>query len=220
MLNSDLTIVGTDQLFNELMGRFYQDKFQQVPQVVMTTKITPGTDGVEKQSKSLGNYIALSDTPRDKFGKIMRLPDMLIEPYLRVYTLVDEQEIEVLSREIIFNQLNPMEAKKKLATALVERYHGVEAAEQEREWFQQTFSARKAPTEIPVVEISSILSLLNVLQQCLPGESRAALRRLVQQNGVRLNEAILSKPEEVPSLQTGDVLKVGKRHWFKILLKL
>lgn len=87
-LAADLTIVGSDQLFNELMGRFYQERLGAGPQVVITTLITPGTDGGEKQSKSLGNYIALSDTARDMFGKAMRLPDDLVTEFLRVYTLV------------------------------------------------------------------------------------------------------------------------------------
>jgi len=86
MLESDLTIVGSDQLFNEMMGRLYQERAGQAPQVVLTTQITPGTDGKEKQSKSLGNYIALADTPRDKFGKAMSIPDELVGPYVTVYT--------------------------------------------------------------------------------------------------------------------------------------
>src|SRR3989344_5937821 len=93
MLKSDLTIVGSDQLFNELMGRFYQERMGQAPQVVATTKITPGLDGVEKQSKSLGNYIALSDAPQEKFGKIMSMPDTLIGPYLVIYTEIPLEEI-------------------------------------------------------------------------------------------------------------------------------
>lgn len=87
-LDSDLTIVGTDQLFNEMMGRFYQERLGAKPQTVITTKITPGIDGREKQSKSLGNYIAVSDSPRDKFGKAMSLPDHLVAEFLHVYTLV------------------------------------------------------------------------------------------------------------------------------------
>jgi tyrosyl-tRNA synthetase len=86
MLDSDLTIVGSDQLFNELMGRIMQEKHRRPPQVVLTTRITPGTDGREKQSKSLGNYIALADPPREKFGKLMSIPDSLIVPYLEVYS--------------------------------------------------------------------------------------------------------------------------------------
>src|SRR5215469_5940897 len=86
MLKSDLTIIGSDQLFNEMMGRFYQEKLRQKPQVIITTKITPGLDGKAKQSKSLGNYIGLGHSPRDQYGRLMSLPDALIPDYLRVYT--------------------------------------------------------------------------------------------------------------------------------------
>jgi tyrosyl-tRNA synthetase len=120
-LASDLTIVGTDQLFNELMGRFYQERLGQSPQVVITTAITPGIDGREKQSKSLGNYIAIADPAREMFGKAMKLPDHLVTQYLRVYTLVPLPEIEELDRAIGAGEVNPMAAKRRLGRALVER---------------------------------------------------------------------------------------------------
>lgn len=112
MLKSDLTIVGTDQLFNELMGRFYQEKLGQTPQVVITTKITPGTDGVEKQSKSIGNYIALTDAPRDKYGKVMSIPDSLIIPYLEIYTLVPVEKVCDMEKRMESGALNPHGRKK------------------------------------------------------------------------------------------------------------
>ena len=100
MLGSDVTIVGSDQLFNELMGRTYQEKLGQEPQVVITTRITPGTDGVAKQSKSLGNYIALAETPRDMFGKAMSIPDHLTTSYLEVYTDVPMAEVAGAGRSV------------------------------------------------------------------------------------------------------------------------
>jgi tyrosyl-tRNA synthetase len=216
MLKSDLTIVGTDQLFNELMGRFYQEKLGQSPQVVVTTKITPGTDGVEKQSKSLGNYIALSDTPRDKFGKIMSLPDFLITSYLEVYTRMPLDEIREIERGIAGGNFNPMDAKKRLATALVERYHGQEAADAELTWFTETFSLRKTPEAIPIVHVSPNPKVMEMLQACLPNMSKSEIRRLLQQGGVRLNDVRLTQPEEQLHVKDGDTLKVGKRQWFKL----
>ena len=112
MLKSDLTIVGSDQLFNELLGRFYQERFNQPPQVVVTTKITPGIDGKEKQSKSLGNYIAISDTDRDKYGKAMSLPDELICEYLTVYTDMPIDKINEFNSGIVNGRENPIIAKK------------------------------------------------------------------------------------------------------------
>src|SRR5215472_8443945 len=98
-LASDLTIIGSDQLFNEMMGRFYQERLGQAPQVIITTRITPGLDGKAKQSKSLGNYVGLSHSPRDKFGRVMTLPDHLLLPYLEVYTDVPlEMVAEIATR--------------------------------------------------------------------------------------------------------------------------
>jgi tyrosyl-tRNA synthetase len=214
-LDSDLTIVGTDQLFNELMGRFFQERLGREPQVVMTTKITPGTDGVEKQSKSLGNYIALDDTPRDKFGKIMSIPDALIVPYLRVYTDVPLAEIDDLERQI-GRGANPMQAKEQLGEALVRRYHGEEAARGERAWFQETFSRRATPTDVAVVRVPRGAKLLDVLEACLPDTSRTALRRLVDEGAVRVGERKLTELEAPPELSESEVLRVGKRRWFSV----
>src|SRR5215469_10807507 len=109
-LDSDVTIVGTDQLFNELMGRFFAERLGGTPQVIITTEMTPGIDGRAKQSKSLGNYIALSDSPRDMFGKVMKLPDSLIAVYLRVYTLVPLDEVGRMDQAMRAGELNPMQA--------------------------------------------------------------------------------------------------------------
>jgi tyrosyl-tRNA synthetase len=217
MLNSDLTIVGTDQLFNELMGRFFQEKFDQSPQVVMTTRITPGLDGVEKQSKSLGNYIAITDEARNMYGKIMSIPDHLIVPYLTVYTLVPVEVVQQVESGTSGGSLNPMEAKKLLARSLVERYYGADVAETEEQWFKETFSQRVVPGDIPETKVSGPLTPVELLQQCLPDSSKAAIRRLLQQGGVRLNDNKLSQSEEKLSIKEGDILKVGKRQWFKLV---
>lgn len=216
MLKSDLTVVGTDQLFNELMGRFYQEKHGQEPQVVITTKITPGTDGVEKQSKSLGNYIAITDAPRVKFGKIMSLPDFLIVPYLEVYTIVELSEIRDLAEQIERGSINPMVAKKRLASALVDYYHGPAVANDEEKWFTETFSMRKRPDDVPKIRVPPGSSTMDVLQRCLPSYSKSAIRRLIEEGGVRLNGVKLVDADAQLNAAEGDSLKVGKRLWFKI----
>jgi len=219
MLQADLTIVGTDQLFNELMGRFYQERFKQATQVVLTTKITAGTDGKEKQSKSLGNYIAIADTPRDKFGKIMSIPDSLIVPYFQVYTEVPMAEVDSFQRGLESGQLHPMEAKKRLAHTLVARYHGLEGADLEDEWFTKTFSERSTPNDIPVVQVKSGADLMGILCACLPDHSKAAIRRLVDQGGIKLNhQKILTVLDQV-GVEEGDTLKVGKTRWFKLTIR-
>lgn len=218
MLNSDLTIVGTDQLFNELMGRFYQEKFGQQPQVVATTLITPGTDGKEKQSKSLGNYIALADSARDKFGKVMSIPDSLIVSYLEVYTEVSQTRINELQEGIAAGSLNPMIAKKELAEAIVARYHGPTIAIAERRWFEDVFSKGNLPSDIPEIAVVGTDSLLDLLKKCLPKQSNSQLRRLVEQGAVRLNNEKASSESiyETPNVEDGHIIQIGKKKWFKI----
>lgn len=217
-LESDLTIVGTDQLFNELMGRFYQEHFGQRPQAVITTAITPGIDGREKQSKSLGNYIAISDTARDMFGKAMRLPDKLIAQFLRVYTLVPLADIDHIEKAIRVEELNPMDAKRMLGRALVERYYGAETAAHEDSWFTEVFSRRAIPEDVPVINVANPnVTLIELLRQCLPDESSSELRRLIQYGSVRLDgEHKLMDPEQRHPVSSDDVIRVGKRRWFRI----
>ena len=215
-LASDLTIVGTDQLFNELMGRFFQERLGQAPQVVATTRITPGTDGREKQSKSLGNYVAIADPPREMFGKLMSIPDGLIRQYLEVYTVVPLDEVAAMAGEMAAGRLNPRDAKRALARAVVERYHGAEAAGAEDEWFMSTFSQRRTPDDVEVVTVPAGTTVLDALARCLPGETRSALRRLVGEGAVRLGGRKLVDPHEVLVVDGDDVLQVGKRRWFRI----
>lgn len=215
MLESDLTIVGTDQLFNELMGRFYQERFGQPPQVVLTTLITPGTDGVEKQSKSLGNYIALADSPRDKFGKVMSIPDSLILPYFEVYTTVPLEEMEPL-RLPPEPGADPMSWKLRLATEIVARYHGRKIAEAERGWFLKTFSRKEAPADATRVHLAQPTSLLDLLRKQLPERSVSEIRRMIQQGAVRLDGVKKTNPNELISVSGEATLKVGKLTWFRL----
>jgi tyrosyl-tRNA synthetase len=218
MVDSDLTIVGTDQLFNEMMGRFFQEKAGQNPQVIITTKITPGIDGKEKQSKSLGNYIAISDTPRIQFGKIMSIPDSLIVPYMEVYTTLPLTRVEEVKQELLKSDVNPMVHKLELAVALVERYYGVDTALLEREWFMHTFSKRETPDEMPVVRVAErYATLLQLLILCLPGESTSTIRRLIQQGAVEIGGVRLQDANARLDITSGFVLKCGKRSWFRIV---
>jgi tyrosyl-tRNA synthetase len=219
-LESDLTIVGSDQLFNELMGRFYQERLGSRPQTVITTRITPGIDGREKQSKSLGNYIAISDSPRDIFGKAMSLPDNLVTEFLEVYTLVPLDEIRQMHAAIEAGQLNPMEAKRILGRALVERYYDTAMARQEDEWFTEVFSRRTVPEDVLTVSVPNAdATALEILRACMPSESSSELRRLLRYGSVRLSGGErLSNPDQRHAIKSGDVIRVGKRRWFRVIL--
>lgn len=215
VLKSDLTIIGSDQLFNEMMGRFYQERFGQTPQVIITTKITPGIDGGAKQSKSLDNYIGLGHSPRDKFGRTMRLPDNLIYTYFEVYTSVSESDLKGLADLV---QSNPLEAKKQLAAEIIKRYHGDVVAKKEREWFDQTFSQHKTPPDIPGVVMENVTVMaLNVVKKFFGDKkSNSEVRRLFQQGSISRNNVKVINAMEQLTLSDGDVFQIGKRTWFKI----
>ncbi len=214
VVESDLAIVGSDQFFNESIGRILQEKHGKKPQTLITTKITPGTDGRGKQSKSMGNYIGLLHSPRDKFGRIMSIPDHLIEEYFRVYTDVPYSEISGFKAMI---GKKPRDAKVALATALVERYHGTPAAELERDWFENTISRGQVPDNLPTLGlVSPKIDAFDLVQMARPGKSKSDTKRLMQQGGVELNGKKLKDPDQKLVVSPHEILKVGKRNWFRI----
>lgn len=215
VLKSDLTIIGSDQLFNEMLGRFYQQKFAQIPQVIITTKITQGIDGKAKQSKSLDNYIGLGHSSRDKFGRCMKIPDNLIVDYLKVYTKVSLKEIEEIEKNITSN---PMKWKKFLAEEIIKRYHGEVSAENEREWFENTFSKKIIPGDIPFLELDGTqwVAMDLVSEYFKDSKSNSEVRRLFKQGAVSVNgEKVMTFDSKI-KLSNDDVVKVGKRIWFKV----
>lgn len=214
VVRSDMAIIGSDQMFNEMMGRFFQERKGQEAQTVVTTKITPGTDGRAKQSKSAGNYIGLEHSPRDKFGRVMSIPDDMIDTYFRVYTAVPLAEIDSMAAQAA---QDPREAKMKLAQAIVARYHGQDKAEEERDWFINTISKGKVPDDIPTLSIvDPDMTVLELVRIARPQKSKGDSRRLITQGGIELNREKLSKPDERITVKTNDILKVGKRSWFRI----
>lgn len=217
MLESDLTIIGSDQLFNEMLGRFYQEKFGQKQQVIITTKITPGINGGEKQSKSLGNYIGLDHSSRDKFGRTMRLLDELIPCYFEVYTEASAERLAQIKEMV---KSNPMEAKKQLAMEIVRRYHGDRIAVEEREWFDNVFSKNQIPENIPEVEFDEKeLPAVHIVEKYFGGKkTKSEIRRLFVQGGVRKNNEKIMNPMDKIELANGDVFQIGKQTWFRVNL--
>ncbi len=211
---SDITIIGTDQLFNESIGRFLQEKHKQRPQTMITTRMTPGIDGRTKQSQRRDNDVPLSATPRDKFGRIMSIPDELINDYFLIYTdvpHVDLVELEALAAS------DPREAKARLATAIVARYHGDKAAADEREWFDNTISRGYMPDEMPTLAVAADqIEALDLVCLARPDKSRSDSRRLITQGGVELNGRKIRKHDQMLAINTNDVLQVGRRQWFRI----
>jgi tyrosyl-tRNA synthetase len=213
-LESDLTIVGTDQLFNEMMGRFYQSRLGQEPQIVITTKITAGIDGGEKMSKSLGNFISIAHSPRDMFGRTMSIPDELIVPYLEVYTRVPTGTVDDMRSGLADQSAHPMDAKRFLAQQIVARYYGDDAAKDESEWFTRTFSQRELPTDVPTVTVAPGTGLFDLLEAALTGTSRKEIRRLLAASSVSIDGVKESDPDFVAP--EGSLLRVGKRRFFQV----
>lgn len=214
VVDSDLAIIGSDQMFNESMGRLLQEKHGKAPQTLVTTKITPGIDGRGKQSKSEGNYIGLLHSPRDKFGRVMSIPDDLIDTYFRMYTDVPLDEIARISD---FIESDPRSAKMRLAREIVARYHGQGIAEAEGEWFEHTISKGMAPEIIPTLAvIGPRVETLDLVALARYGKSRSDTRRLIKQGAVELNGEKLTDPDQMLLVKTNDILKIGKRNWFRI----
>lgn len=213
MLQSDLTIIGSDQLFNELLGRHYQEVFGQEPQVVMTTVITPGTNGKEKMSKSLGNFIAILDSPEEKFGKIMTLPDELIITYYKIYTQIDPANIAKYEKQLT-EGINPRDIKLNLAHDLVALYHGATVAEKTKANFLRVFSKKEKPEAMPRLDVASSSSVIEALRVSGVSSSNTTARELIRQGGVKLDGRVVNDPDE--SIGNSSVLQVGKRKFFKL----
>jgi tyrosyl-tRNA synthetase len=219
-LRSDLTIVGSDQLFNESMGRTFQEQSGQRPQVVITTRITPGLDGVRKQSKTLGNFIAIDDDPRVMFGKAMSLPDALIRDWLEVYTTVPPSRIASLcGADPKGDSPDPRAAKIELARAIVERWHGGSAALAEVEWFERTFSRGEFPADAPTACLpAGTYRALDLISRIAPELTRSELRRLAAGGAIEINGERLGRidaPLQVPT--AGELrLRLGRRRFFRV----
>ncbi len=217
-IKADVELGGTDQKFNVLMGRDYQRQQGQRPQVAILLPIITGTCGTQKMSKSLGNTIRILDEPFDQFGKIMSIPDALMLEYYQYLIRTDATDFEKVKHEIATGQLHPNEAKKRLASAVVAFFHGVEVGQQMRQQFEAVFAKGGIPDDTIEVETPLGTSLLDFLQEQGLVASKAEARRLITQNAVSFHEGEkIQKAETViDSSFKGKVLKVGKRRFIKL----
>jgi tyrosyl-tRNA synthetase len=209
-VGADIEIGGTDQLFNLLFGREIQKAYGQEPQDIAVFPLLEGTDGVQKMSKSLGNYIGISESPDEVYGKTMSIPDQLTEKYLRLISALSPSEVEATLK------LKPRDAKAALARQLVNRLHGEEAAARAEADFDRKFRHREVPEEIPEQVVSSPDDLIGTLVEVEFAKTRGDAKRLIDQGGVRVNgEKVLAETR----LRKGDVLQAGKRSFVRIRLK-
>ena len=219
-LRADVELGGTDQKFNLLMGRHLQREFGQEEQVCIMMPILEGLDGVQKMSKSLGNYIGILEPPEEQFGKVMRISDELMWRYYRLVTRVPEEEIDEMERLVREGKLHPMEAKKKLAETIVKTFHGEEAARRAREHFERVFSRRELPENIPEPKITipeNPVWLPLLLKEAGLVKSTSEGRRQIRGGGVRIDgEKVLDEKVKVDVLGRELTLQVGKRRFARI----
>jgi tyrosyl-tRNA synthetase len=223
-LEVDVELGGTDQLFNLLVGRHLMREHGQEPQVVMTVPLLEGLDGVEKMSKSLGNYVAVEDEPVEMFGKLMSISDELMWRYWLLLSDRSDAEIEAERAAVAAGERHPMAVKKDLARALVTEFHSADAAAAAEAEFERVFSARKLPQDIPELEVeadSDRLLLSKALVAAGLASSNAEARRLMEQGGVRVEGEALRDPKS--TLDTGSrapiLIQVGKRKFARIVLR-
>lgn len=218
-LKADVELGGTDQLFNLLIGRDIQREYGQEPQVIITTPLLEGLDGVQKMSKSLGNYIGIMETPFEMFGKIMSISDHLMWKYYELLTDLPLEEIAMMKEQVNEGKYHPMEAKKKLAFTLVAQYHSLEEAKRAQEEFERVFSKREPPSEMETFEISAgIVYIPKLFKDLGLFKSSSEVRRLLSQRAIDINKKPLEK-EELELLPGEYVFKIGKKRFIKLVVK-
>ena len=216
-LHADVEFGGTDQTFNLLMGRHLQELEGQEPQVVITMPLLEGLDGVQKMSKSLGNYIGIDEEPKEMYGKAMSIPDELMMRYFMLVTDMSIEEQEDMAKRLESGELHPRDAKMQLARTIVRLYHGEEAALEAEEEFKRVFQQRAMPTDIPEYAMDAPTEPIFVPQFCTDAgltASNGEARRSIKAGAFKVNGEKYT--EENLKLEDGMIVQVGKRKFVKI----
>ncbi|MCA1810256.1 MAG: tyrosine--tRNA ligase, partial [Kiritimatiellia bacterium] len=222
MIDADVEIGGTDQLFNLLVGRDLQKSFGKPQQVILTLPLLEGLDGGRKMSKSLGNYVGVTEPANEMFGKIMSIPDELMWRYLELVLCRRAEEVAELRGMMQQGQRHPRALKDELARAVVAKFHDEQAATNAAAEFARVFSERQLPQEIPVAVLPGNLRAanrvwaVNLLTAAGLAESKGAARRLIQQGAVRLDNVKINDAQAEIEVREGAVLQVGKRGFARI----
>ena len=219
-LRADVEFGGTDQKFNLLVGRDLQRVYGQKPQVVMTTPLLVGLDGVNKMSKSLGNYVGITDSPEDIFGKLMSISDDLMLTWYELLSDIGVSELAALKAGVSDGSRHPMDAKIALAREMVARFHGAAAGRDAEEGFRKRFSARQFPLDARRVDGKTLpggADLATLVSLVSPGfNSKSAARRLISQGGLEINGERVSDPAMAPTREKEIRLKIGKKEFVVI----
>lgn len=215
-IDADVELGGTDQTFNNLVGRQLQENAGKKPQIVMIMPILVGLDGTEKMSKSKGNYIGVTDTPNDMFGKVMSIPDTLMRNYFTLLTDMPTHKIDVL---VDPDRTHPKQAKVQLGKLIVEQYHGHDAADAAAAEFDRVFAKGNVPADMEEIHVESAeIGIIDLVVTAGFAKSNGEARRLITQNAVSIDEEKITDPNSQITLESGQVLKVGKRRFGRIAL--
>ncbi len=220
-LMADVQLGGTDQTFNIMCGRTLQERREQLPQIAVLTPILVGTDGKQRMSKSTGNYIGIDEPPNMQYGKAMSIPDDVIVRFFDYGTSLADAEVDQIAAELESGAVKPMEAKRRLARAIVSEWHGEEAAQTAEAQWTRAFSQGGVPDDIPdaAIEFDGAESVEQALPALLhaigAAASRAEARRLVTQGAVRIDGEVAQ--ELNATIHRGAVLRVGRRKWYRIV---
>tara|TARA_B100001142_G_C14345685_1_gene659873 strand:+ start:2075 stop:3277 length:1203 start_codon:yes stop_codon:yes gene_type:complete len=213
-MKADVELGGTDQKFNLLVGRALQKETGQEPQIIITTPLIEGTDGVEKMSKSYDNYIAFSDSSSDIYGKTLSIPDELITKYFEYCTRVDD--LDLIKESLENGKGNPRDLKRRLARELVTIYHDSDFALKAEQDFDNLFIKKDIPDDIPNIQIDSNQKLVEIMVSNNMVSSNGEAKRMIKQGAVKINDKkVADMHTEIPSDETV-ILKVGKRKFLKI----
>ncbi len=221
-IKADLELGGTDQTFNVLMGRNIQKDFNQDPQITLFMPLLEGTDGVEKMSKSLGNYIGINEDATTMYTKVMKIPDDLIIKYYDLCTDVHPDEVEKIKAGLNSGE-NPRDIKMELAKEITKLYHSAEEAEKAEENFKTAFQKQVAPedTQKIIVENSENLgnSLLDAILSTKKYASKGEIKRLFAQGAVKINGEKVTEINSIKSIENDTVLQIGKGNFYKLIIK-
>lgn len=218
MVEADVELGGTDQIFNLLLGRELQKIMGQAPQVAMTLPLIEGLDGVQKMSKSLNNYIGIDDPPQEMFGKVMSISDELMWRYYEYILGWSPEELAASQKALAEGKLHPRQAKDDLASAIVTRFAGREAAKNASREFSKVFSNKKSPDDMPELQLPAEeeISLIKLVVEAGFAASNGEARRLIKQGAVRINDEKYRDIKSTILPQSDMILRVGKRRFMKI----
>jgi len=219
-VQADIELGGTDQKFNLLVGRDIQRERGLDPQVIITMPILPGTDGVDKMSKSLDNAIGINEAPQQMYGKTLSIPDSLIYDYFVLASSVPQEDLARIKSQLADPGTNPRDVKRELARDLVALYHGAQAARDAEEEFDRIFINREAPQEVPEVALPAnggSIGILKLLTETSLASSNSEARRLIDQGGVSIDGKRVADQNAIVSLEHPVLVKVGKRKFLRII---